>query len=193
MIRAAVHRAGRLLRVEHWKHSSIITPGCSIIFPYRTSSTAHLHSVSISRPHRMHKVQTIAIDDPGRLSVCLSRGFAVQTRINGSRSCLVWRLKGHCVRRKSRLPHGFDAAFAKLLWLLVYLVELHVRIIVRTLDIAPLHENLTSRRAQIDSTRCRGISQFYLHTHTFIHKRIEPHLPPQPQMVLIKCSKMMED
>jgi len=42
------------------------------------------------RPHRMHEMRPIAIDDPGRLSVCLSRGFAVQTRLNGSTSFL-WR------------------------------------------------------------------------------------------------------
>ena len=36
--------------------------------------------------------------------------------------------------------------------------------------------------------RCsQGISQIYLHTHTFIHNRNEPYLPlpSQPQLVLI--------
>jgi len=36
----------------------------------------------------LHELQTIAKDDSERLSVCLSRGFAVQTRLNGSRSCV---------------------------------------------------------------------------------------------------------
>ena len=37
------------------------------------------------------------------------------------------------------------------------------------------------------STRCQGISQFYLHTLRFMHKRDEPYLPlpSQPQLVLI--------
>ena len=37
------------------------------------------------------------------------------------------------------------------------------------------------------STHCQGISQFYLHTLHFIHKRNEPYLPwpSQPQLVLI--------
>jgi len=42
----------------------------------------------IYRPNGMHDMQTIAVDDPARLLVCLSRGFAVQTRLNGSGSCL---------------------------------------------------------------------------------------------------------
>jgi len=83
------------------------------------------------RPHRMHEMRTIAIDDPGRLSVCikvlslsvsLSLGFAVPTRLNGSRSCLGWRLLGtkdHCIRRVSIFLRGFDTAFAKLHWLLL--------------------------------------------------------------------------
>jgi len=49
-------------------------------------------------------------------SVSLSRGFAVQTRLNGARSCLGWRLMGNVVLDAlSRFPHGFDAAFANLL------------------------------------------------------------------------------
>jgi len=33
--------------------------------------------VAAAGPHRMHEVQTIAIDDPGRLSVCLSISLQV--------------------------------------------------------------------------------------------------------------------
>jgi len=36
----------------------------------------------------MDVTRTIAMDDPGRLSVYLFRGLAVQSRLNGSRSCL---------------------------------------------------------------------------------------------------------
>ena len=37
------------------------------------------------------------------------------------------------------------------------------------------------------ATGCQGISQFYLHTHAFIHGRNEPYLPlpSQPKLVLI--------
>jgi len=51
--------------------------------------------VFVVRLHRMHKMQTIAIDVSG---VCQSdsqstlRSFAVQTRLNGSSSGLEWRL-----------------------------------------------------------------------------------------------------
>jgi len=43
----------------------------------------------------MHGMRTIAIDDPvawASVSRSLIRGFVVQTRLNGSRSCLGWRL-----------------------------------------------------------------------------------------------------
>jgi len=52
------------------------------------------------------------------LSVCLSRGFTMQTRLSGSRSCLGWRLLGkeHCIRWGPDFTQGFDAA---LLWPLV--------------------------------------------------------------------------
>jgi len=44
---------------------------------------------------RLHRVLgTIAIDDP--MSVCLSCGFAAKTWLNGSRSCLDWRLLRPC-------------------------------------------------------------------------------------------------
>jgi len=65
-------------------------------------------------------MRTIAIDDPGRLSGCTSRGFAVHTWIN--RSCLGWRLLETQVvlDGSSDFIHGFDAAFAKLLWSVVF-------------------------------------------------------------------------
>jgi len=41
------------------------------------------------RPHRTHEMRPIAIDDPGVChSLCLSRGWDVQKRLNGSRSYL---------------------------------------------------------------------------------------------------------
>jgi len=40
----------------------------------------------------MHEMWTVAVNDSGRLSGCLSHSFAVQTQLNGSRSCLGWRL-----------------------------------------------------------------------------------------------------
>jgi len=56
--------------------------------------------VAIVGPHRMHEMRIIAVDDPRRLSACLSRGLAAETRLNGSRSCLgriVLGSKKHCV------------------------------------------------------------------------------------------------
>jgi len=44
-----------------------------------------------------------------------SCGFAVQTRLNGSRSCLGWRLLGpkeHCIRWESQFSLGFSVASA---------------------------------------------------------------------------------
>ena len=48
------------------------------------------------------------------------------------------------------------------------------------------------RSAQVYGTCSQGISQFYLHTHTFIHNRNEPYLPlrSQPQLVLIYRPRM---
>jgi len=74
--------------------------------------------VCIFNPHRMHEMETITINDPRRLSVCLFRCFTIQTqtRLNESRSCLQWRLvKTQKQHRRSSLPHRFKAAFAKLL------------------------------------------------------------------------------
>ena len=57
---------------------------------------------------------------------------------------------------------------------------------VHTLDIAPLcSESPPQKRSGM--TRVLKGFQFYLHTHTFIRNRNEPHLPlsSQPQLVLI--------
>jgi len=59
-----------------------------------------------------------------------------------------------------------------------------------TLDIAPLVEEPHSRGAQVWLTLA-GISQFYLHTHAFIHEWNESYLPfpSQPKLVLIYRSR----
>ena len=57
---------------------------------------------------------------------------------------------------------------------------------VHTLDIAPLRsESPPQKRSGM--TCSQWISQFYLHTHTFIRNRNESYLPlpSQPQLVLI--------
>jgi len=82
--------------------------------------------VVVIMPHRIHETQTIVIDDPGHLSVCLSCGFAVQTlakwiakpgagwpsnpwgRLGDPRNIVLYE--------SPQFYHGFDAAFAKLLW-----------------------------------------------------------------------------
>jgi len=40
----------------------------------------------------------------------------------------------------------------------------------RALDVAPLTEKNLAAEALRYGTHCRGISQFYLHTHAFIHE-----------------------
>ena len=57
---------------------------------------------------------------------------------------------------------------------------------VHTLDIAPLRSETTAEALRYGACS-HGISQFYLHTHTFIYNRNEPYLPlpSQPQLVLI--------
>jgi len=54
---------------------------------------------------------------------------------------------------------------------------------MHTLDIAPLRSESPPQKG----TCSQGISQFYLHTHTFIRNRNEAYLalPFQPQLVLI--------
>jgi len=52
------------------------------------------NTYNIVRPHPVHELQTIAMDDGGHLSVCHedSCGFAVQNWLNYSRFCLGKRL-----------------------------------------------------------------------------------------------------
>jgi len=78
------------------------------------------------------RLQTIVIDDPGCLSVCLSRGWAVQKWLKRSMSCLGWRVQTLGEARNIVLddsPHppeqgeGFSAAIDKLLWPLVLYIR----------------------------------------------------------------------
>jgi len=57
---------------------------------------------------------------------------------------------------------------------------------VHTLDIVPLRGESPQKALRYGACS-QGISQFYLHTHTFICNRNEPYLPlpSQPQLVLI--------
>ena len=66
-------------------------------------------------------------------------------------------------------------------------VLLRVKVKVHTLDIAPLRSESPQQKALRYGTCSQGISQFYLHTHTFIRNRNEPYLPlpSQRQLVLI--------
>ena len=58
---------------------------------------------------------------------------------------------------------------------------------MHTLDIAPLCSESPPQKRSGNGTCSQGISQFYLHTHTFIRNRNEPYLPllSQLQLVLI--------
>ena len=64
---------------------------------------------------------------------------------------------------------------------------LKVKVKVHTRDIAPLRSESPPQKRSDYGTCSQGLSQFYLHTHTFISNRNEPYLPlpSQPQLVLI--------
>ena len=53
-----------------------------------------------------------------------------------------------------------------------------VKVKVKVKDKAPLRESSPQKRAQCS----QGISQFYLHTHTFIRNRNEPYMPLPSQL-----------
>ena len=55
-----------------------------------------------------------------------------------------------------------------------------VKIKICTLDIVPLRETAPQKRSGM--ARVLKGSQFYLHTHTFIGSRNEPHLPLPSQL-----------
>jgi len=62
----------------------------------------------------MHDMLTIAISNRGRLSVCLSRGFAEQTRLDGLMFCLgctFGDLRNIVLNGRPDFLYGFDAAF----------------------------------------------------------------------------------
>jgi len=72
---------------------------------------------------------TIATDDSEHLSGCYAalHDFTVQTRLNGSRSDLRWRLPGtqgtlYFNGKSLSFLRRFDAAFAKLLWPFVFVI-----------------------------------------------------------------------
>jgi len=62
-----------------------------------------------------------------------------------------------------------------------------VKVKVHIFDIAPPRSESPTAEALRYGACYQGISQFYLHTHTFIHNRNEPypHLPSQPHLILI--------
>jgi len=81
----------------------------------------------------MHSIRTIATDNPVAWcvsqSVCSALACALQKPLNGSRSCLYWNPNSWGPKtlyytdvgyRFSVFPHGFNAAFARLLWPLVF-------------------------------------------------------------------------
>ena len=77
-------------------------------------------------------------------------------------------------------------------WYAVQSKIVKVKVKVHALDIAPLRsESPCTAEALRYGTCSQGISQFYLHTHTFIRNRNEPYLPlpSQPQLVLIYRSR----
>jgi len=79
-------------------------------------------------PHRMHKTRTIAIDDPGRLSVCLLCGF---TRLRCANTAerigvllgveTLGDPRNTVYDESPDFLYVFEAAFAKLLWPLAVL------------------------------------------------------------------------
>jgi len=81
------------------------------------------------RPQQMREMQTVVIDVSGvceflSLSVTQLYVTAVQTWLNGSRYILFWvenlgDLNNIVLNGGPYFSHGFDAAFAKVLWPLV--------------------------------------------------------------------------
>jgi len=83
----------------------------------------------ILRPHRIHDMRTLEIDDPVPCMVNLyvRHGRDVHKWLNGSTSCLGWKLLGLeklCIRWVSpsttSRERKFHAAFARLLWPLFF-------------------------------------------------------------------------
>ena len=64
-----------------------------------------------------------------------------------------------------------------------YGMKVKINVMVHTLDIAPLPSE--TAEALRYGTCSQGISQFYLHTHTFIRNRNEPYLPLPSQLQLV--------
>jgi len=93
-------------------------------------SLCRYHPSSTYRLRRVHETQTIVADVCGVcLSVChaVQRGFAVQKRLNRSRSCLGWTQLGdkeHCDRWGSWSPHregrGIQCSLRQITLLLVF-------------------------------------------------------------------------
>jgi len=124
----------RLTRIENFITLSHVLLGymASNICVLRTwSSLLITFDMKTFRPHQLHEIQTIAIDDPGVcLSVtqlhCIPKKKELQTQLNVLRYCWGWGSEEHCIGWWSQSPMtrggGFDAAFAKLLWPYVLLL-----------------------------------------------------------------------
>jgi len=114
----------RLQRLKGWtffqrRNIPLLVPNGAV----SKLSQVFRHILTHSTSHATNEMLTSLLRSMILASVSLSvTRAAVQTRLNGSRSCLEWRLLEHCIRRKSRLPHRFDTAFAKLLWLIVSII-----------------------------------------------------------------------
>jgi len=126
---------GPVLLAFRWytncRYSAAVTP-CVVFFGRLTRCSSYI----FGRTERMR----YGVLRPMVSSVCqvyVSRGFTQFSSVNTAKRIEIplkggdfWEPKEVCVRRKSRFPHWFDAAFAKLLWLLVVILVLLFKVIM---------------------------------------------------------------
>jgi len=118
---------------------SVIRSLLSYVFSFRRRQTtlvrvlSYIHFSRLANGHfrlyQMYVMRTIAIDDLWRLSIyqsrCLLRCFTQHCCANTAERIevlLEMETYRKPIRREPDCPHRFDAAYAKLLWPLVFLI-----------------------------------------------------------------------
>jgi len=99
-----------------------LVTGCTEVIIHSKTFSWHMPQQRIIvGPHRMREVRTTAIDDPGRLSVCLSRAFTRHRCANTAERIEVLLgvetgdARNFVLDASPDFSRGFDASFARLL------------------------------------------------------------------------------